>query len=114
VAHGAGALIVIPVSRLMHEPQHLPTGAAGWIPLIYLTVIGSIVAFVAFMYLIQHWSATRASFISVVIPVLALVLGLVVRGERLDAASLLGSLIVLAAVITGLLPGPRSAARGVA
>ncbi len=111
VAHGAGALIVLPVSRLLHEPQHLPISAAGWIPLIYLTLIGSIVAFVAFMYLIQHWSATRASFISVVIPVLALVLGLTVRGERLDAASLLGSLIVVAAVLTGLVPGRRPDAR---
>ena len=109
IAHGVGAVLVLPASALLHEPQRLPATANAWIALLYLTVIGSIVAFIAFMFLIQQWSATRASFISVVIPVLALALGLVVRGERLDAASLLGSLIVLAAVITGLFQGPRGA-----
>ena len=110
VAHGIGAVLVIAISRFMHEPQRLPASTSGWVSLVYLTIVGSIIAFVAFMYLVQHWPATRASFISVVIPVLALALGVAVRGERLDALSLVGSTVVIAAVVIGVLMGPRPAA----
>lgn len=112
VAHGIGAAVVIPVSRLLGEPQHLPRTTSGWVSVLYLTVVGSIVAFVTFAWLLQRWPTTRISFVSVIVPVLALALGVLVRGEPVTPASAIGSAIVLGAVVLGLVR-PRRPARDV-
>ena len=110
VAHAAGAVIVIPVSLAMGESQKLPSTTGGWVSVLYLTVVGSIVAFVSFAWLVQRWPSTRISFISVVVPVLALLLGVAARGEVITKASVAGSAVVIGAVVLGLVQ-PRPARR---
>ena len=100
-AQGVGALMCVAASRIMGEPQSVPSGQA-WIAIGYLTVLGSVVAFVTFVWLLQHWPVTRTSFIAVVIPVLALILGAIVRGERPGVLALVGAGIILAAVLAGI------------
>ena len=101
-AHGIGAVICVVASRALGEPQLVPQ-AAAWIPIGYLTLVGSIGAFATFAWLLQHWPVTRISFIAVIVPVVALVLGIVVRGERPGGVAVLGSCVILAAVLTGIL-----------
>jgi drug/metabolite transporter (DMT)-like permease len=91
----------------MGEPQAWPSGQA-WIAIGYLTVLGSVVAFVTFVWLLQHWPVTRTSFIAVVIPLLALILGAIVRHERPGALALVGAVIILGAVLAGI-AGERNA-----
>ena len=100
-AQGVGALVCVAASRALGEPQEIPRGEA-WIAIGYLTVLGSVVAFATFAWLLQHWSVTRSSFIAVVVPVVALVLGMVVRHERPGGAALAGSLVIVGAVLAGL------------
>jgi len=100
-AHGAGAVICAVASRALGEPQALPQGAA-WIPIGYLVVVGSLVAFAAFAWLVKHWPATRISFVAVIVPVLALGLGMAVRHERPGPTALAGSAVILVAVLAGL------------
>jgi len=100
-AQGVGALMCAAASRVLGETQALPSGHA-WIAIGYLTVLGSVVAFVTFAWLLQHWSVTRSSFIAVVVPVVALVLGAIVRHERPGGTALAGSIVILAAVLAGL------------
>ena len=100
-AHGVGAIMCWIASLILHEPQTVPQGAA-WIPIAYLTVIGSLGAFATFAWLIAHWPVTRISFISVIVPVVALVLGMVFLHERPGAMSLIGACVILGAVITGI------------
>jgi probable blue pigment (indigoidine) exporter len=73
---------------------------------LYLTLAGSVGAFVLFAWLINHWPVTRVSFIGVVNPVVALLLGWLVRDERLTLTSLGGSGLILVGLVLGL----RSAA----
>src|SRR5258705_472289 len=80
-AHAVGALVCWPVSLGLGEPQGLP-GAAAWIPIAYLTLVGSLGAFATFAWLLQRWTVTRTSFIAVVVPVVALLLGAIVRHEH--------------------------------
>jgi drug/metabolite transporter (DMT)-like permease len=100
-AQGVGALLCVVASRLIGEPQAWPSGQA-WIAIGYLTVLGSVVAFVTFVWLLQHWPVTRTSFIAVVIPLLALILGAIVRHERPGALALVGAVIILGAVLAGI------------
>ena len=83
---------------LLRESHALPRDAGAWLPIVYLTLVGSVLAFVAFAWLVQRWSVVRISFIAVITPVFATALGSLVRHERLGAGALLGALIVLAGV----------------
>lgn len=110
VAHIAGAPFVLAASLLLHERWVLPHTSRGWFSLGYMIVFGSVVAFVAFAYLIQRWPVVRTSFIAVVTPVLATVLGAVVAHERLGLPALAGALIVVAGVALAI-AGERASRR---
>jgi drug/metabolite transporter (DMT)-like permease len=98
----AGLAVCLPVSLALGEPHPWPHTFAAWWPLAYLTLAGSVTAFVLFAWLVQRWPTTRVSFISVVVPLVALVLGAAVRHERLTAGALAGGVLVLAGVMIGV------------
>ena len=97
-----GLAVCLDVSFALGEPHPLPARFAAWFPVLYLTLAGSVGAFVLFAWLINHWPVTRVSFIGVVNPVVALLLGWLARDERLTLASLGGSALILVGVIFGL------------
>jgi drug/metabolite transporter (DMT)-like permease len=108
-AHGIGAIMCLVASRAIGEVQAIPRGAE-WIPIGYLTVIGSLGAFATFAWLIARWPVTRISFVAVIVPVVALLLGMAVLHERPGGTALLGSAVILGAVVTGI-AGDRGARR---
>jgi len=109
-----GLVVCLGVSFAAREPHAFPSRFAAWFPVLYLTLAGSIGAFVLFAWLINHWPVTRVSFIGVVNPVVALLLGRIVRDERFTLASLAGSALILVGVVFGLRGGTarRPGARG--
>ena len=109
-AHGIGAVMCVVASRAIGEAQAWPSGAA-WIPIAYLTVLGSLGAFATFAWLLQRWPVTRVSFVALIVPVVALILGAIVRHERPGSSALLGCVIILGAVVTGLLGDMRARSR---
>ena len=102
VTNAWGALVGLPLclagSFALGEHHPLPTTAARIVPLLYLTLAGSVGAFVLLAWLVHRWPITRISFIAILAPTLAVFLGAVARHERLGPAGLLGSLLVLAGV----------------
>jgi drug/metabolite transporter (DMT)-like permease len=110
VAATVGAPCALLMSFAFGEAHALPRGPAAIYPILYLTLAGSLGAFVLYAWLLNHWPATRTSFISVVVPVLALALGALVRHERISGTSLIGSAVVLTGVVIGLRPRPGAAA----
>jgi len=97
-----GLAVCLIVSFAIGEPHPFPDRFAAWFPVLYLTLAGSVGAFVLFAWLINHWPVTRVSFIGVLNPVVALLLGWLVRDEHLALASLGGSALILVGVIFGL------------
>lgn len=71
----------------------------AWLALAYLIVAGSIVAFTAYVWLIHHESPTKVGTYAYVNPVVAVIVGYFLGGEKLDARTLLGSACVLVSVI---------------
>lgn len=106
IACAIGAPITLALSFLLHESHAVPFTLAALGPLIYLTVAGSMGAFVLFSWLVQRWPVSRSAYVSVVIPMIALSLGAALRHERLTLTTLGGS----ALVITGLVVGMRGSA----
>jgi drug/metabolite transporter (DMT)-like permease len=98
----AGLLVCLPMSFVLGESHRLPSSKAEWIPIVYLTLAGSVGAFVLFSWLLTRWTISRISFIPVIVPLVALLLGALVRHEPLTLASLLGAALVVSGVVLGL------------
>jgi len=102
VGCAVGAVISAALSFALGETHALPvTLDAAW-PLIYLTVAGSLGAYVIMSWLVNRWPVTRTSYVTVIVPVIALSLGAVVRHERLELRSLVGAALVLAGLLIGM------------
>jgi drug/metabolite transporter (DMT)-like permease len=109
MANAIGSLVGLPLcfvaAVLLGENITLPRTFEGWAPVLYLTLLGSLGAYVLFSWLLQKWSATNASFIGVVIPVIALALGAVVRNEQPGGLAFVGAAIVIASVVLSVIRG---------
>lgn len=79
------------------HPSRVSPGA--WLSLLYLIVAGSIVAFTAYLWLIHHESPTKVATYAYVNPVVAVLIGYFLGGERLGLRMILGTLFVLVSVV---------------
>ena len=75
----------------------------------YLVVFGSLVAYTSYLYLLARVPAPVASSYAYVNPLVALVLGAALYGERLPQALLVSVPLILAAVALVLRPSPGRA-----
>jgi drug/metabolite transporter (DMT)-like permease len=80
--------------------------AFHWTPravlaILYLALVGSVVAFLLFYWLLKRMDVTKVLLISLVTPVLAVALGAAVLGERLGAGAFLGTALILVGVFIG-------------
>jgi drug/metabolite transporter (DMT)-like permease len=99
-----GALISGAASFALGEAHALPaTFSAAW-PVLYLTVAGSLGAYVIMAWLVGHWPVTRTAYVTVIVPVIALGLGALVRGEGLPPATAAGTALVLVGLLLGMRP----------
>ena len=82
---------------------------SGWLAMLYLAVFGSLIAYTAYMFLLQHVSAAAATSYAYVNPVIAVLLGVGLLGEHIGPAELLSMTIILAGVgLIGWKKSPRS------
>jgi drug/metabolite transporter (DMT)-like permease len=94
----AGGLTLLVLGPLRGERiAALPT-AGSIAALVYLTVIGSIVAFSAYVYLLRELKPTAATSYAYVNPVVAVVLGVTIGGEVLTGPALVALPLILAGV----------------
>ena len=71
----------------------------AWLSLLYLIVPGSIIAFTAYVWLLQRESPTKVGTFAYVNPVVAVLLGYFLADEALDARTVLGTACVLVSVV---------------
>lgn len=70
----------------------------GVLAVVYLAIFGTIVGLTAYTYLLQHVPVTKVSTYAFVNPMIAVLLGIALLGERLAAAEVLGMGMIVAAV----------------
>jgi drug/metabolite transporter (DMT)-like permease len=80
---GGGALLLI--SAVAHEPWLWPRDFGPWIAWGYLVIFGSLIAFSAYMLLLERTTGSLATSYSLVNPVVALALGVTLGGESVSA-----------------------------
>jgi drug/metabolite transporter (DMT)-like permease len=94
-----GGLVLLALSWLSGEAPSWPPRADALAAWAYLVVFGSLIAFNAYMLLLERASAGLASSYTFVNPVIAMLLGVVVAGERVTPFEWLSVGVVLAGVV---------------
>ena len=95
---GIGSLGLVAVSSASGEPWTLPSWPRGLAPILYLSLVGSVIAFVAYLWLLHHVEATTGSFILLITPIVALALGFAAANETIDMVDGIGTAITLAGI----------------
>ena len=70
----------------------------GSLAMVYLAIFGSLVGLVAFTYLLQNVAVSKVATYAFVNPVIAVLLGVTLLGERLDGTELIGMGVIVCAV----------------
>ncbi|MBI3819383.1 MAG: EamA family transporter [Planctomycetes bacterium] len=99
-----GALILYTAAFVHGEGVRFPQSFRGWLAVSYLAVFGSVIAFLLYFWLLRRWDSTRCGMVSVLTPVLAIVIGAAVAGEKITIWLLVGGACVLAGVFIAMRP----------
>jgi drug/metabolite transporter (DMT)-like permease len=96
----AGAMLVgvSPLAGEHWSALTLHASADSLLGLAYLVLFGSILAFTAYVWLLQHAPISQVSTYAYVNPIVAVALGALVLGEQITAITLVGGAIIVIAV----------------
>ena len=101
-AMAVGAASLAGVSLVTREAWRVPSWPAGIGAIIYLALAGSVVTFVTWQWLLKEAEATSLSFVALITPITAILLGASVGKETFDAVDLIGSAIVLGGIYVSI------------
>jgi drug/metabolite transporter (DMT)-like permease len=95
---GVQLLILAAVSGEFAQFHPSSISGKAWFSLIYLIVAGSIIAFTAYVWLLDFESPTRVGTYAYVNPVMAVILGALIGGEVVGPRTILGTILILIGV----------------
>ena len=96
---GGGLLLVL--SLVLGEPRVIPSDPWTQLSLLYLIVLGSIGMFILYLLVLSRWTASGASYVMLIAPLITIILGVVILDEPVRADFLVGGAMVLAGVYVG-------------
>ncbi|MGP4973857.1 DMT family transporter [Psychrobacter alimentarius] len=99
VAITAGSLIIASVIMLPVAFYEFPYGKSisltAWVSVICIGVLSTAIALIFMNQLIKSIGPMRATSITLVIPIFAIILGYLLLGEALDTPAIIGSVVIL-------------------
>ena len=99
VGMGVGSLVLVAMAGLRGEwSQPFPLTTPVVASIAYLAVFGSIVTFMVYYRLLKQLSATLMAMVALITPPIAVVLGIIFKGERLGVVTMIGGGLVLLGV----------------
>ncbi len=93
-----GAVLLLVLSLLCERGAVVVWSPANIGAIFYLAIFGTVVAFLSYYRLLRSMPATQVSMITLIFPVVAVLLGKVVLGERLSENALLGIALIMGGV----------------
>jgi drug/metabolite transporter (DMT)-like permease len=91
-------LIVGLLAVVLERPWTATPDAEAWFSVVWLGILGSGMAYLAYFRLLLTWGATRTALVAYLLPVVGIVLGFLVLREPIDASLLAGTALVIAGV----------------
>ena len=103
VGMAAGATLLLAGSLVAGEAHVVPRRATTWLALGYVVPVGSVVVFVLGVVVLRYWTASRAAYQFVLMPVTTVLLSAWLDDERITLWLVAGGVLVLAGVYIGAL-----------
>ena len=95
---GSALVMVVALALLVDGRIALPSAPEAVFAVGWLGSIGTGFAYVVYFRLLTGWGPTRASLVAYLLPVVAVVLGVVVLRETVDATFLAGAALIVAGI----------------
>jgi drug/metabolite transporter (DMT)-like permease len=90
-------LLVIGIS-LEGNPIYYRWTMRAVVSLFYLAIVGSVIAFVLYYWLVRKIDVTKSMLIALVTPVVAVIVGMIVLSERINWRTLLGGAMIISGI----------------
>jgi drug/metabolite transporter (DMT)-like permease len=110
LAGGAAMLLVGVLSGELSAVDPSTFSADSVVALLYLIVFGSLIAFTAYIWLLNHVAITVVSTTAYVNPIVAVTLGVVILKEPMEPRTWLAAAIIIGAVVALITGRPRAVA----
>ena len=108
VGMAASIPVLVVASLLRGETFAVPARPETWVAIVYVAAVGSVVVFLLQVFVVQHWSASRTSYVMVLIPVVTVSLSAWLDDEAISGALVAGALLIVVGVYIGALRAPAS------
>ncbi len=95
---GVGAVLLVVLTAVT---EGLPESISpwGWALIVYLSIVGSVVPFLLYYWVLRHVSSTKAATIGYLVPLVALATGIVLIDEQLQFGLAGGGVLILLGVV---------------
>jgi drug/metabolite transporter (DMT)-like permease len=98
-----GMIVITALALVFERPETglltLPGTTEAWLAMVWLGLAGTGLAYLLYFALIDRWGATRAVLIAYALPLVAIVLGFAILGERLQRIELVGAALIISGVV---------------
>jgi len=107
IAMLTGAALLSVVSGALGERWVLPSEAVTWLAVGHLVLVGTVVVYALGLFVLTRWTASSASYLHILLPLVAVPLGAIFRDEPITPLFLVGAAVVLAGVYVGVVLSAR-------
>jgi drug/metabolite transporter (DMT)-like permease len=90
-------LLLIGIPLEGNPLKHHWTGVAVF-SLLYLAIVGTVIAFVLYYWLLHNMDVTKTMLISLITPVTAVILGMLVLKEKMHWRTFIGGAMIIAGI----------------
>ncbi|MFY9729886.1 MAG: EamA family transporter, partial [Candidatus Acidiferrales bacterium] len=98
----AGAFMLLTIGTILGEARGFSLSSVtfrSWAALAYLIVFGSLITFTSYVWLLEHYSPTFVATHTYINPIIAILIGWLVAGEKLSLNLGIAAAMVIGAVI---------------
>jgi drug/metabolite transporter (DMT)-like permease len=94
-----GLLLLLAVGiPLEGNPLHFRWTPMALIAMFYLALVGSVIAFILYYWLVLNMDVTKSMMIALVTPVVAVILGMIVLDEEIGWRTLVGGAMIMSGI----------------
>lgn len=93
-----GTLYTIPIMLIISGPPNYDLSTEAWASLVTLGVLGTGLGYIAWLWLIDTLGSVRASLVTYIVPIIAVILGWAVLDEKIGLNTIVGGALIVAGV----------------
>jgi len=96
-----GGMLLLLAGFTVREDRGFSIGQVTWLSIggfVYLVLIGAIVGYTSYFYLLRHCDPAKVATYAYVNPIVAMILGTLFAGEHLTSRTIVAALLIIGSV----------------